>query len=97
MENEIKNLRTKLAYTTKKHDAEYNKLLEIHEKRKDIKEKEAAAMEKETKIISRAKKEYDIDFENPSAMAKAAEDDELRERYATMQRKLDVLEGALQS
>ena len=84
MENEIKNLRTKLAYTTKKHDAEYNKLLEVSAKRKEIKEKETAAMEKETKIISRAKKEYGIDFENPAAMAKAAEEDELRERYATM-------------
>lgn len=48
-------------------------------------------------MISRARKEYGIDFENPAAMAKAAEDDELRDRYKQMQKKLDILESAIQS
>ena len=42
VEAEIKNLRQKLAYTTKKYESDYNKLLEVAAKRKDIKEKEAA-------------------------------------------------------
>ena len=32
-------------------------------------------MEKETKIILKAKKEYGLDFENPQAMAQKAEDE----------------------
>lgn len=75
-------MRNKLAYTTKKYDAEYKKLLDISSKRKELKEKEAEAMKKESKMISRAKKEYGIDFEDPAAMAKEAVNDELRERYA---------------
>ena len=38
-------------------------------------------MEKETKIILKAKKEYGLDFENPQAMAQKAEDEGLRQQY----------------
>lgn len=38
-------------------------------------------MKKETKIIHKAKKEYGIDFTDPNAMAKNAEEEALRDRY----------------
>ena len=68
VDNEIKNLRTKLQHTTKKYEQEYNKLIELAAKRKEIKERETNLMEKETKTIIRAK-QNGIDFENPAAMA----------------------------
>lgn len=68
LDAELKNLRTKLAFTNKKYDAEYNKLIDLASKRKELKEREAKLMRKETKIIVTAKKEYGIDFENAEAM-----------------------------
>lgn len=54
-------------------------------------------MQKETNIILKAKKEFGIDFENPTAMAQKAEDENLREQYDSLQKKLDILEGSIQS
>jgi len=63
LDAEMKNLRTKLAFTTKKYELEYNKLIELANKRKELKEREAKLMRKETKIIMMAK-EQGIDFED---------------------------------
>ena len=41
MDTELKNLRTKLAFTTKKYETEYNKLIDLSSKRKEVKEREA--------------------------------------------------------
>ncbi len=46
-----------------------------------MKEREADLMQKETKIILKAKKQYGINFEDPNAMAKNAQDEELKDRY----------------
>ena len=62
-------MRQKLAYTTKKYETDYNKLIDLSSKRKEMKERENTFMAKETKIIILAKKEHGIDFENPQAMA----------------------------
>ena len=56
----------------KKYEQEYNKLIDVRSKRQDMKEREATLMQKETKIILKAKKEYGINFEDPNAMAKSA-------------------------
>ena len=42
METELKNLRQKLAYTTKKYEVEYNKLIDLSSKRKEMKERETS-------------------------------------------------------
>ena len=72
MDNELKNLRQKLAFTTKKYETEYNKLIDLSSKRKEMKERENNLQQKETKIILKAKKDYGIDFEDPHALAKKA-------------------------
>ena len=97
MDTELKNLRQKLAYTTKKYETEYNKLIDLSTKRKEMKERETNLQKKETKIILKAKKDHGIDFENPQAMAQKAEDEQYREQYDQLQKKLDILEGAIQS
>lgn len=81
MDNELKNLRQKLAYTTKKYETEYNKLIDLSSKRKEMREREQTLQQKETKLILKAKKDHGIDFENPQAMAQKAQDDLLREQY----------------
>ena len=53
-------------------------------------------MEKETKTIIRAKKEG-IDFENPEAMAQKQKDEEYKEQYDALQKKLDILESSILS
>lgn len=68
LDTELKNLRAKLAFTNKKYETEYNKLIDLAAKRKDLKEREAKLMKKETKIIITAKKEHGIDFENAESM-----------------------------
>ena len=40
IDNELKSLKAKLAYTTKKYETEYNKLIDLSAKRKEIKERE---------------------------------------------------------
>ncbi len=60
-----------------------------------MKEREADLMQKETKIILKAKKQYGINFEDPNAMAKNALDEELKDRYEQLQKKLDILEGSI--
>ena len=97
METELKNLRQKLAYTTKKYEVEYNKLIDLSSKRKEMKERETSLQQKETRIIIKAKKDLGIDFEDPQALAKKAVDEQLREHYDQLQKKLDILEGAIQS
>ena len=58
MDTELKNLRTKLAFTTKKYEIEYNKLIELSSKRKEMKEREANLQQKETRLILKAKKDH---------------------------------------
>lgn len=68
LDAELKNLRVKLAFTSKKYEAEYNRLIDLASKRKELKEREAKLTKKETKIIVTAKKDYGIDFESAEAM-----------------------------
>ena len=97
MDNELKAIRQNLTFTTKKYETEYNKLIELSSKRKEMKERENTMSQKETNIIVKAKKDHGIDFENPQAMAQKALNEQLREQYDQLQKKLDVLEGAIQS
>ena len=92
----MKNLRTKLAFTTKKYELEYNKLIELTSKRKEQKEREVKLIKKETKIILMAK-EQGIDFEDSQAMTQKAEDELLVEQYEGLRKKLDIIDGSIQS
>ena len=40
IDNELKSLKAKLAYTTKKYETEYNKLIDLSTKHKEIKDRE---------------------------------------------------------
>lgn len=96
LDAEMKNLRTKLAFTTKKYELEYNKLIELTSKRKEQKEREVKLIKKETKIILMAK-EQGIDFEDSQAMTQKAEDELLVEQYEGLRKKLDIIDGSIQS
>ena len=97
IDQEIRNLRTKLNYMAKKYETEYNKLIELSTKRKEMKVREGTMMRKETTIIENARRQHGIDFENPTMLARKAREDEMRDEFNQMQRKVDILASAISS
>ena len=96
-EMELKNLRNKHAYLRKKFEGEREKLLQLSMKKKEIKVQEAQLRERETEIIETAKDKHDIDFQDAEQIAERGMQDSYREQYEQLQRKVDILEGAIQS
>ena len=52
---ELKNMRVKVQYLQKKYDEEYDKLIRVADQKKAVRERERSLMEKETRIINKAK------------------------------------------
>ena len=96
-EMELRNLRNKHAYLRKKFEAEREKLLVLSNKKKEIKVQEAQLREKETEIIENAKDRHDIDFADAEQIAERGKEDGYREQYEQLQRKVEILDGSIQS
>lgn len=80
-----------------KYDEEYSKLIKILDKRKEQKDREAELMKQETLIISRAKKEIDLDFENPYEIAARENQDQIREQIEAINKKCMIIDGSMHS
>jgi len=64
VEKDLKSLRIKADYMQTKFENEQGKILQLSGKKKNAMNREDDLVEKETKIIERAKRKYNIDFTN---------------------------------
>ena len=96
-ELELRNLRNKATYTRKKFEGEREKLIELNQRKKEIKAKEASVRQKETQMIEDAKEKYGIDFQDTEQVAQQGVQEGYRLQCEQLMRKIQVLEGSIQS
>ena len=65
----------------KKFDSERDRLVELNNKKKDMKGQEADSRLKETRMMEIAKEKHNIDFQDPEQIAERGKEEAYREQY----------------